>query len=79
MLALYFLENCFYIHIQLDDHLLTPAKRRLANRGFLTTICQTAFCLMAKPCEYTHASPLSPVSDSTIYFVKRSQINPAIN
>lgn len=37
-------------------------------------------CIMAKPREYTHASPLlSPVSNSVIYFVQGSQINPAIN
>ena len=79
MLTLYFLDNCFYIHIQLDDHVLEPARRRLANCGEEATIRQTAFCVMAKPREYTHASPLSPLSDSSIYFVERSQINPAID
>ena len=79
ILPLYFLDNCFYINIQLDDQVLALAKRRLANRGCLTTIRQTAFCVSAKPHKNTHASPLSPVSDSSIYLVERSQINPAIN
>ena len=79
MLTLYFLDNCFYIHIQLDDHVLASAKCRLANCGEEATIRQTAFCVMAKPREYAHASPLSPVSDSSMYFVESSQINPAIN